>query len=146
LLRLDDPDDELTLQRSDGDELGRRHLRFAQQRSGLPVWPAELIVHLDAQGNVDAMDGAFVPTPRVLAAAPAIGAREAVAAARAAVPDGAAAAVSVPALIIYAPGDHPPRLVAVTRASTVMLTTTLDQSAWTAAPLRVRMSNPLAWS
>src|SRR5512134_2559109 len=39
LLRLTDPDDELALERSDHDDLGRRHLRFTQRHRGLPVWP-----------------------------------------------------------------------------------------------------------
>jgi Zn-dependent metalloprotease len=109
LLRLDDPDNELALERSDRDELGRRHLRFAQQRHGLPVWPAGLIVHLDADGDVDALDGAFVPTPRVTLA-PTVTADAAIAAARGAVLNGGAAPVEGPLLIIYAPGDRPPRL------------------------------------
>ena len=69
LLRLNDPDDELALERSDRDDLGRRHLRFASGTAACPVWPAGLIVHLDPGGNVDAMDGAFVPTPRFVAGA-----------------------------------------------------------------------------
>jgi hypothetical protein len=47
LLRLDDPDVELSLERLDRDELGRCHVRFAQTQAGIPVWPANLIVHLD---------------------------------------------------------------------------------------------------
>jgi hypothetical protein len=46
------------------------------------------------------MDSAFVPTPRVLPTAPAIGARGPSPLPGAAVPDGAAAVASVPALII----------------------------------------------
>jgi hypothetical protein len=42
LLRLDDPDAELELERRDSDPLGRRHLRFAQRYRGLEVWPAGL--------------------------------------------------------------------------------------------------------
>jgi Zn-dependent metalloprotease len=108
LLRLIDPDDELAFERSDHDDLGRRHLRFAQRHRGLPVWPAGLIVHLDPAGNVSAMDGAFVPTPRFVAGAPAIGAAQAADFARAAVAPGAVA--SAGELIVYAPGDHPARL------------------------------------
>ena len=110
LLRLNDPDDELALERSDRDDLGRRHLRFAQRHRGLPVWPAGLIVHLDPAGNVSAMDGAYVPTPRFIAAAPAIDAAQATDFARDAVAQGAARSTSDAELIVYAPGDHPARL------------------------------------
>jgi Zn-dependent metalloprotease len=109
LLRLEDPDAELALERSDDDELGRRHLRFAQQHDGLPVWPAGLIVHLDPYGDVDALDGAFVPTPRVATIA-SVSADAAIAAARDAVADGDAAPTGGPVLIVYAPGDRPARL------------------------------------
>src|SRR5438128_165758 len=59
-LHIYDPDSELILERQERDELGRRHLRFTQQYRGTPVWPGDLIVHLDARGNVDLVDGAFV--------------------------------------------------------------------------------------
>jgi bacillolysin len=52
-LRIDDPGTELSLNRTERDELNRRHFRFSQQYKGLPVWPAELIVHLDPDGTVD---------------------------------------------------------------------------------------------
>jgi hypothetical protein len=38
-------------------------LRFRQEYKWLPVWPYELIVHLDKDGGVDLMDGASF-TPR----------------------------------------------------------------------------------
>ncbi len=108
LLRLDDPDRELRLERRHQDELGRRHLRFAQTFRGVPVWPAELTVHLDPGGNVDLMNGAYVVTPRRTAGTPTITAAAAVARARdaAGLGDGAEATE----LIVFAPGDRPPRL------------------------------------
>jgi bacillolysin len=110
LLHLDDPDSELQLRSTEHDALGRSHLRYTQTYQGLPVWPAELIVHLDPTGNVDLMDGAFVSTPHDLSTQPVVDADAAVARARVVVPGGADAAASPPALIIYAPGDQPTRL------------------------------------
>ncbi|MFI5399369.1 MAG: M4 family metallopeptidase [Candidatus Binatia bacterium] len=110
LLRLTDPDRELVLQRSETDTLGRRHLRYQQAYKGLPVWPAELIVHLDPSGNVDLMDGAFVATPAGMTTEPSLDATAAIARARAAVHGGDHARASRPQLIIYAPGDQPARL------------------------------------
>ncbi len=110
VLRLDDPDRELVLTRREHDALGRRHLRFTQTYAGLAVWPAELVVHVDPAGNVDVMDGAYVATPHTLLQHPRVSAPAAIARARHAVPDGAAAEPGTPQLIIYAPGDRAPRL------------------------------------
>ena len=110
LLRLEDPDAELVLEREQSDELGRSHLRFGQRRHGLEVWPAELLVHLDLRGDVDVVDGAWVPTPAGVSVAPAIAAAEAAARARAGVPGAQGADVPDPELVIYAPGDRIPRL------------------------------------
>jgi len=107
LLRLEDPDRELTLARAARDMLGRTHFVFEQRWRGIPVWPAEVNVHLDREGNVDLLDGAFAPTPRKVADHPTIDAEHAVAIAR----DGwVDAFVSVPELVVYAPVDRFPRL------------------------------------
>ena len=110
LLRLEDPYAELELTRSHTDELGRTHLRFHQQYQGLPVWPADVIVHLNPAGQVDVMNGAFVPTPTGLSTTPALDEATAVEYARTGLTDGAEAEVAASELIIYAPGDTPPRL------------------------------------
>ena len=110
ILRLKNPQEELQLRRRDVDRLGRSHLRFSQAYKTLPVWPSELIVHLDPEGHVDVMNGSFVPTPRKMLTAPVVSAEIAVEHARAAMPDGAEAAAGTPELIVYAPGDRPPRL------------------------------------
>ena len=104
LLRLDDPDTEMNLHKNKLDELGRTHLRFQQHYRGLRVWPAELIVHLDPEGDVDLMNGAYVETPRGLDITASIVARDAIERARLRLPNSANAAISQPELIIYAPG------------------------------------------
>ncbi len=110
LLRLDDPNAELVLVRRHTDELGRTHLRFRQQYQGVPVWPADIIVHLSPEGHVDVVNGAFVPTPKDLSTVPALNEAAAVEYARTGLTDGAEAEVAASELIIYAPGDTPPRL------------------------------------
>ena len=110
LLRLDDPHAELTLTRRHTDELGRTHLRFQQEYRGVPVWPADVIVHLSPEGHVDVMNGAFVPTPKKLGTVPVLDEADAAEYARTGLTDGAEAEVSASELIIYAPGDTPPRL------------------------------------
>jgi Zn-dependent metalloprotease len=110
LLRLDDPDRETALAGRAGDDLGQRHLRFAQTHRGLPVWPAELIVHLDAAGSVAAATGGHVPSPQNLDVEPALAAEEAAEAARRHAEAGADAETGPAALIVYAPQDAAPRL------------------------------------
>ena len=110
LLRLEDPNAELVLVRRHTDELGRTHLRFRQQYQGVPVWPADILVHLNPAGHVDVMNGAFVPTPKDLSTVPVLDEATAVEYARTGLTDGAEAEVTASELIIYAPGDTPPRL------------------------------------
>ncbi|HEY1251475.1 MAG TPA: hypothetical protein VGH97_09815, partial [Thermoanaerobaculia bacterium] len=112
LLGLADPDAELALV-SDArvpDPLGLSHLRFEQRHRGLPVWPAGLIVHLDREGSVYLVDGAFVPSPQagVPTLRPVVGAA---AAARTALAKASSKArAATPELIVYAPGRKRPRL------------------------------------
>lgn len=110
LLRLDRPEQELVLTRREVDPLRRGHLRFSQQYQQLPVWPTEVIVHLNPKGEVDVLEGAFIPTPRKIITNPVIDAPTAVTKARAVVPSGATATVSAPELIVYAPVETAPHL------------------------------------
>jgi len=65
-LGIKNPDKELTLQKQQMDDLGRSHLKYEQRYQGLPVWPADIIVHFASGGYVDLMNGAYAPTPRKL--------------------------------------------------------------------------------
>lgn len=105
LLRLDNPDQELTLTHHEVDHLQRCHLRFSQQYQNLPVWPAEVMVHLNPKGHVDVIEGSSIPTPRKLVTNPVITPQTARTQARTIVPNSATATVSTPELIIYAPVD-----------------------------------------
>lgn len=110
LLLLQDPDKELALAGRLQDELGFQHLKFEQRFQGLPVWPSEVILHLDGEGNVYLLDGAYVPTPRVARTEPVVSSEAAVRKVRTIVPEGAHSVVSRPELILYAPGTRDPRL------------------------------------
>ena len=103
LLRISDPDKELRLARYSTDSLDYRHLRYNQIFRGLPVWPAELNVHLDQNGNVNLMNGAFVPTPKRIVTKPVWSAESALDVARRSFPQGDSATADMPQLIIYAP-------------------------------------------
>jgi Zn-dependent metalloprotease len=104
LLRLDDPDRELVLERRVRDALGRTQLRFGQRHAGLRVWPAERIVHLDANGEVAALGGRGVASPDAVDASPQVAARAAVEIARAHVGAAADVAIAGPELLYWS-GD-----------------------------------------
>ena len=109
-LRINDPDKDLKLYKTHRDDLDRTHLRYAQMYQGLRVWPPELIVHLNPDGDVDLMSGSSVRMPRKLTLTPFVKAQEAQKTAQEVIPNGKTAKVSSPALIIYAPNDRTPRL------------------------------------
>jgi Zn-dependent metalloprotease len=109
-LRIKDPNKDLQLYRTQKDDLDRTHLRYAQRHQGLRVWPPELIVHLDPEGDVDLMTGSTVPMPRKLTLTPFVKAQEAQKTAQEAIPNGKRGKVSKPDLIIYAPNNRTPRL------------------------------------
>ncbi len=110
LLRLEDPAAELLLVENVVDVLGRRHLRFQQRYGGLEVWPGELSVHLNPVGEVDRMNGAYIPTPRWVGLDPELGAGEAVLRARHAIGVGGDILADEPELIVYGPLEGPPAL------------------------------------
>ena len=109
-LLISDPDVELKLNHAETDNLGRSNLRFSQFYQGLEVWPCELSVHFDPQDNADLLDGVFVATPEDIQTQPSISVAEALAKARASVPDGTHGKATEPVLLIYAPVDGETRL------------------------------------
>lgn len=110
LMRLDDPDAELKLESSERDDTGAVHLKFSQWLQGLPVWPSGLSVHLDRQGNVDSVDGAYVPTPVGVGVTPILSIEQAVAQAKQSTADGTNSESRDAILIVYAPLNQAPRL------------------------------------
>ena len=46
------PSDTLSLEQTTGDALGQRHMRFAIEHSGQPIWDAQVVAHLAATGHV----------------------------------------------------------------------------------------------
>jgi len=110
LLQLNNPAEELDLVRSESDGLGGRHLRFAQRLGQLPVWPATLSAHLDAQGHLTLIEGAYIPTPQNVADQPQITPGDATLRAKASVPGGMRGESGIPELIVFAPLDRDARL------------------------------------
>jgi bacillolysin len=110
LTRLDDPDAELKLESSVTNENGAAHLKFSQWFHAICVWPSGLTVHLDPQGNVDSVDGAYVPTPAAVGVIPFITAEEAIAQAKGGAANWKSGQGKNPELIVYSPLERAPRL------------------------------------
>ncbi len=62
-LRLVEPHRELRLLSLHTDELGISHLRFQQFYEGIPVWAADLYVHIQPSGELTLLNGRYIPTP-----------------------------------------------------------------------------------
>ncbi len=60
LLGIASPADELRVKETSTDLAGVTHLRWSQQYRGLPVFGAEVVVHLNGRG-ITAVNGTFVP-------------------------------------------------------------------------------------
>ena len=103
-LHIKSPDDELALVRYREDGLKRRHLRYQQKYKGIPIWTAEVNIHLDESGNVDLFNSSHVPTPQKLVTRPVVTSERAMEIALKAVMGGDTAKVSDPELVIFA-GD-----------------------------------------
>jgi Zn-dependent metalloprotease len=63
VLKLADPKSELKVMSDTRDELGKRHVRYAQFYNNIPVWNRDLYVHYDKDGEVVTINGTYEPTP-----------------------------------------------------------------------------------
>lgn len=61
LYQMQQPEAELALLKTTRDDLGMSHVRFQQEVNGVPVWGAVLVTHLDAGGQITAVNGEYVP-------------------------------------------------------------------------------------
>ncbi|HEY7819080.1 MAG TPA: hypothetical protein VIG29_12725, partial [Vicinamibacteria bacterium] len=57
----EDPASSLRLESETGDDLGGRHLTYAQTYRNLPVFGGRVRTHFDADGNISAVSGTLVP-------------------------------------------------------------------------------------
>ena len=70
--KIVDPANELTVKSVNVDDLGFKHVGFQQKFMGIPVWAAELKVHLDSLNHVCLMQGHYIPTPVEIGTCPAL--------------------------------------------------------------------------
>jgi len=74
---LQDPRDELQHAEIVRGTDGRLRVRFTWRVDGVPVWGEDMVVHLDAQGELFAFNGVYSATPPTAVPTPEIGADEA---------------------------------------------------------------------
>jgi Zn-dependent metalloprotease len=74
---LDRPADELQVRSVRTDELGLKHVRFQQVFVRIPIFGAELNVHLDRANHVYLAQGRYLRTPRDVGTMPRLGQDEA---------------------------------------------------------------------
>jgi Zn-dependent metalloprotease len=70
--RLDQPAQELKVQSVKTDDLGLTHVHLQQVFQNIPVWAAELRVHLDKAAHVYLAQGRYIPTPQGIDTKPAL--------------------------------------------------------------------------
>ena len=62
-VKLEHPLQELVVYSIKSDDLGYTHVRLQQIFADIPVWGAEILVHLDQDKHVYLVTGRYVPTP-----------------------------------------------------------------------------------
>ncbi|HVH42202.1 MAG TPA: M4 family metallopeptidase [Labilithrix sp.] len=116
LFNMREPERELSLERSDVDELGMTHVRFQQISHGVPVAGSELAAHYDDRGRLAAIQANYIPGLDELDVNPTLTPEAALAAAKSSVfarsagITGADLEVEPAKLVIFARGEAPPRL------------------------------------
>jgi Zn-dependent metalloprotease len=62
LFKLNEPDTELHLLRSDRDDLGFIHYRFERVHKGVPIYGDELLFHVNAKSQLYQVNGTYHPS------------------------------------------------------------------------------------
>ena len=63
LFKLDNPSGELVVSAVKTASDGSRHVLFSQNYNGIPVWGAQIAVHISSSGKVTSVNGRYSPTP-----------------------------------------------------------------------------------
>jgi hypothetical protein len=83
LFRMEDPRHELTLEERIVTDEGRARVRFTQHVNQVPVYPTSIDVHFNAEGQIDFIQGSYVPNVLGMSTRPAFAPAAAVAKAKA---------------------------------------------------------------
>ena len=75
--KLKQPQDELKCLSATTDDLGLTHVRFQQIYQGIPVWGAEVNVHLNRNNIIYLVQGRYIPTPNHIRLQPSLNSHEA---------------------------------------------------------------------
>lgn len=78
LFKMAQPSQELSVKAVQRDRLGMTHVRMFQSLGNVPVFGHELVVHIDREGSIYAVNGKFVPQVEVQTLTPALSAQRAI--------------------------------------------------------------------
>ena len=101
LYRISNAEKEFKLMRVTTDHIGVRHVRLKQEFKGLPVFGAEVIVHIDSENIVRGVNGQYFPVPAI-STTPKISSEEAIKTAQTHANVGDMAPIRPPRLVIFA--------------------------------------------
>ena len=76
LFKLTNPDNELRVKSVNEDYIGYKHIRFSQKFKEIPVWAAEINVHLNKENQVYLVQGRYIPTPEKIDISPVLNEKE----------------------------------------------------------------------
>jgi len=65
LLNVKNPRQEFVLAKNTSDEFGFTHIKFNQVWQGIPVWGAQIGVHLKSNGVIYYVNGSYYPSPEI---------------------------------------------------------------------------------
>lgn len=65
LFGLKDPEHELKVISNVTDELGMTHVKYQQEVNGVKIFHGQLIVHFNADGSIESVNGTYYPTPEM---------------------------------------------------------------------------------
>jgi bacillolysin/thermolysin len=63
LFGISNPAQELSIKSSITDELLMTHVKYDQMINSIKIFPSQLIVHFNADGSIESVNGNYVPTP-----------------------------------------------------------------------------------
>lgn len=78
LLRMHAPEEQFAIRNISSDRFAKTHIRLDQVYKGVPVYGADVVVHLDEQGSGELFNGRYVKVPDGIATTPVISPADAI--------------------------------------------------------------------
>jgi bacillolysin len=76
ILKIKDAETAFDISNTETEADGQTHFRMQQFYMGVPVYGGELVLHTDANGDVNTLNGRYFPTPKIESISPQVSADE----------------------------------------------------------------------